>query len=87
MGNSLSRYHVDRYVDERMGETQEKAKDYNFTLSCRGITTLGLNLIDQYLMKRPTQLKNHGLESKIHSLPRFESRMIKKKPHPRREIS
>jgi hypothetical protein len=33
--NSLSRYHSDRYVEGRMGETREKGKEYDSTLSCR----------------------------------------------------
>ena len=35
MENNLSRYHADSYVNEIMGETWEKGKDYDSTLSCR----------------------------------------------------
>jgi hypothetical protein len=34
MVNILSRYHSDRYADGRMGENQEKGKEYDSTLSC-----------------------------------------------------
>jgi hypothetical protein len=27
--------HSDRYVERRMGETQEKGKEYNLTMSCK----------------------------------------------------
>jgi hypothetical protein len=35
MGNILSKYHSDKYVERRMGETREKGKEYDSTLSCR----------------------------------------------------
>jgi hypothetical protein len=35
MGSSLSKYHFDKYVEGRMGETREKGKEYELTLSCR----------------------------------------------------
>jgi hypothetical protein len=35
MDKILSRYHSDRYVDKRMGETQEKSKEYDLNLSYR----------------------------------------------------
>ena len=35
MGNSLYKYHSGKYVERRMGETREKGKEYDLTLSCR----------------------------------------------------
>jgi hypothetical protein len=35
LGSSLSKDHSDRYFNGRMGETQEKGKKYDLTLSCR----------------------------------------------------
>jgi hypothetical protein len=65
MDNSLSKYHVDRYVDGRMGENRDKRKEYYIRL-CLADSVL-LNVLGEDSTKKLVQQVGKLVPVKISS--------------------